>query len=459
MSTERGSLKRRSFLEMGLAATAGGAAGPFSGLMLPAEAQVAAPGPPAPEAPHQPIGAGKGVYPGRVVWAHDPRAATWEGPGQGHWWESPHTNQAAVDRMMSGAIRQLAGERADRRAWNALFRSFNRSRGRGNAGYKQGERIMIKANFVGLIFSERNIDPKTYELTGRRIDYMNTSPQVMLALLRQLVKNARVSEKDVTIGDPLALFPAQYYDILHREFPGVHYMDRAGGNESHSRSRVEPSSVPFYWSSRPEDKSQDYVPAPYAEATYLINIANLKSHRLAGVTLCAKNHFGSLFRTPPAKGYYDMHATLALQTRGAGQYRDLVDLMGHAHVGGKTVLCLIDGLYPGVHPTESVPRRWSSAPFNGSWASSLFASQDPVAIDSVGLRFSQGGMERLPAHARMLTITFTRPPWQTTRPRERSTIRTTRSRRRGSSQPGRPRALEQPAGQEIQQEPRQERRN
>jgi hypothetical protein len=225
---------------------------------------------------------------------------------------------------------------------------------------------------------------------------MNTSPQVMLALLRQLVKDARVSEQDITIGDPLALFPSQYYDILHREFPGVHYMDRAGGNESHSRSRVDPSSVPFYWSSRPEQASQDYVPAPYAEAAYLINIANLKSHRLAGVTLCAKNHFGSLIRTPPAKGYYDMHATLAQQTRGAGQYRDLVDLMGHAHVGGNTVLCLIDGLYPGVHPMESVPRRWSSAPFNGGWASSLFASQDQVAIDSVGLDFLRGEWSDFP---------------------------------------------------------------
>ena len=34
-----------------------------------------------------------------------------------------------------------------------------------------------------------------------------------------------------------------------------------------------------------------------------------------------------------------------------------------------------------------MPRKFSTAPFNGHWASSLFASQDPVAIDSVGFDF------------------------------------------------------------------------
>ncbi len=60
--------------------------------------------------PNAPIGVARGVHPGRVVWVHDPDATSWEGPGQGHWWEKSHTNQAVVDRMMSRAIRQLAGE-------------------------------------------------------------------------------------------------------------------------------------------------------------------------------------------------------------------------------------------------------------------------------------------------------------------------------------------------------------
>ena len=51
------------------------------------------------------------------------------------------------------------------------------------------------------------------------------------------------------------------------------------------------------------------------------------------------------------------------------------------------MLYLIDGLYSGVHPVESSPRKWDLPPFKGDWTSSLFASQDPVAIDSVAFDF------------------------------------------------------------------------
>jgi hypothetical protein len=287
--------------------------------------------------------------------------------------------------MTSNAVRRLSGETNDRRAWDALFRNFNQTHGGGKAGYRKGEKIAIKVNFVGCIFSEKNIDPKTYELGGKRLDYMNTSPQVILALLRQLVKNVGVNQADISVGDPLSLFPGQYYDMLHREFPEVHYIDRDGGRAGHPRTKPEPSQVPLYWSSRPEGKTQDYVPGYYAEAKYLINLANLKAHTMAGVTLCAKNHFGSLLRTPPQGGYFDMHTSTAGRTPGMGKYRDMVDLIGHAHLGGKTLLYLIDGLYPGVHPIDNTPRKFAS--FDGAWAASLLASQDPVAIDSVGFDF------------------------------------------------------------------------
>ncbi|HNX78722.1 MAG TPA: DUF362 domain-containing protein, partial [Prolixibacteraceae bacterium] len=62
--------------------------------------------------------------------------------------------------------------------------------------------------------------------------------------------------------------------------------------------KVKPSTQPLHWSSRPQSKAQDCVPACFAEAQYLINFANLKAHTGGGVTLCAKNHFGSLIRWP-----------------------------------------------------------------------------------------------------------------------------------------------------------------
>jgi hypothetical protein len=105
------------------------------------------------------------------------------------------------------------------------------------------------------------------------------------------------------------------------------------------------------------------------------------------VTLCAKNHYGSLVRWPVQKGYYDMHP--ACFSKQTGIYRALVDLMGHQHLGGKTVLYLIDGLFSGLHPKDPVPQGMKTPPFDGYWPCSLLASQDPVAIDSVGLDFLQ----------------------------------------------------------------------
>jgi hypothetical protein len=72
-----------------------------------------------------------------------------------------------------------------------------------------------------------------------------------------------------------------------------------------------------------------------------------------------------------------------------GHYRALVDLMGHPELGGKTLLYLIDGLYAGYY-AGSHPYKWRSSPFGdggSDWPSSLFASLDPVAIDSVSYDF------------------------------------------------------------------------
>ncbi len=330
-----------------------------------------------------PIGTGKGIHPGRVVWVHDPDATDWEGPGNGHLWEPAHTDRQVCDEMMSKAVRALAGEMTDADAWNAIFRYHNRMRGKGDVGYQPGEKITIKVNFVGMIRTTDAVNRQTYNLQSWQ-DYMNTSPQMIAALLKQLTTTVGVRQGNITVGDTLAHFGNEYYDILHTEFPDVCYLDCS---ERAGRVQTEMSGVPFYWSCRPNATHRDYVPKSYAEAEYFVNMANLKAHPLAGVTLCAKNHFGSLIRTPPERGYYDMHPTVS--SKGTAEYRDLVDLMGHAHLGGKTVLYLIDGLYGGMHFRERVPRRFAAEPFDNDWSNSLFASQDPVAIDSVGLDFVQ----------------------------------------------------------------------
>jgi hypothetical protein len=334
-----------------------------------------------PQEPLQPVGEAKGIHPGRVVWVHDPQVLDWKGPGDGHWYQGNHTRQERVDGMMTRAVCDLTGEPTAARAWDRLFHHFNQARGKGDAGYKSGEKIVIKPNWVGMIWREGAVDAATYTLAKRQ-DYMNTSPQMILALLRQLVGVVGVKENDITVSDTLAYLVNEYYDILHGAFPNVRYEDYAG---KFGRVQVRASTTPLYWSCRPEGKRPDYLPTCIAEAEYVINFATFKAHVATGVTLCGKNHFGSLVRWPVEQGYYDMHARSF--SKDVKVYREQVDLMGHAQLGGKTVLYLVDGLFSGKHPIDPAPRKMNMPPFNGDWPQSLFASQDPVAIDSVGFDF------------------------------------------------------------------------
>jgi len=336
-----------------------------------------------PQPVNEPMGTAKGINPGRVVWVHDPDATDWDGPGNGHPWQAEHTDPDRVREMVSSAVRELTGAADDTEAWDKLFRYFNKARGKGDVGYRQGEKIVIKVNFVGFIFTAGGVNAETYKL-GSTIDYMNTSPQMLVALLRQLVEKVGVKQSDIAICDSLSYIANEYFEIFQKEFPGVRCLDHGG---KFGRIKMKRSSVPLYWSCNPEGVKQDYVPASYAEAEYLINFANLKAHTGSGVTLTAKNHYGSLIRWPAEKGYFDLHKDAF--SKQVGIYRNLVDLIGHSQLGGKTVLYLIDGLYCGIHPVDmdKGPRRWTSPPFNGDWTSSLLASQDPVAIDSVGFDF------------------------------------------------------------------------
>ena len=76
--------------------------------------------------PHGPMGVGKGIYPGRVVWVHAPDATSWGGwSSSERWWETNHTDLPVVEDMMSEGIRRIAGETTDAAAWASIFESFN----------------------------------------------------------------------------------------------------------------------------------------------------------------------------------------------------------------------------------------------------------------------------------------------------------------------------------------------
>lgn len=308
------------------------------------------------KAANSPIGTAKGLAPGRVVWVRDPNAMHWDGTTN-YWWGDSFIDQAAVDGLVSKSIRWLTGTSTDVRAWDALFRYYNQTHGRGSAGYAAGEKIAIKINL-------NNCDPG--EPPDNQADAV---PHTVLAFLRQLVANANVDPSNITVYDAVREIADKIFIKCNMEFPAVVFVDRNGGN---GRTKcVWVSNTINYAVSNSCGRA---IPQCLKDATYLINIALLKGHGIAGLTLTSKNHYGTVNGQD--------HSYIA-STSG---YNPLVDIAGHKSVGGKTMLFAIDGLYM-CKSQGDTPKRASMSPFNGNWPSSLFVSQDPVAIDSVAFDF------------------------------------------------------------------------
>jgi hypothetical protein len=56
--------------------------------------------------PNVPLGIARGIYPGRVVWGHNPKLASWDGK-TGFWWEDRFNDQAEADRLFSQTLFSL----------------------------------------------------------------------------------------------------------------------------------------------------------------------------------------------------------------------------------------------------------------------------------------------------------------------------------------------------------------
>jgi hypothetical protein len=348
------------------------------------------------DAANSPMGTAKGINPGRVVWMWDPSVSSWNG-STGNWWDDKYTKPAIVDSMLSKSLHALTGKATDAAAWDTLFRYFNIQHGKGNIGYRAGEKIAIKINLVQSSFP------------GGIGNQCFVAPQLAVALLRQLVNIAGVKDSSITFYDTDRYVPDPVYTKCKKAYPGVHYMgwDSLNGREKYVRDTTR-----VHWS---ENLTQEinggnpaYLPTVVTQASYLINLGNFKGHRYMGVTFCSKNHFGTLScdmngteyqNAPHAAGlhYYTAVHDIFIKNspewtftgRPMGTYNTLVDLMGHKDLGAKTLLFMVDALYAVQDEGAAVSSKskWLSAPFNNNWSSSLFISQDNIAIESVCLDF------------------------------------------------------------------------
>ena len=315
---------------------------------------------------HEPYGTGIGAMPGRVVWAHDPDSVEWD--GSGYWWELSHFDETAIQDMVNSSIASLGGKDTAKEGWAALFQAHN-----GGAGYTAGEKIAIKANINGSGVMDDD--------TSGRTAMSYTNPVLLKTLLVSLVEEAGVAPADITVYDVSRLFPDYIVELCTSgNLRGVNFVGRNNGKAD--------ENAPILWSHEFSGRV-NYLPTCVTQANYVINLANLKGHSY-GITLCGKNHFGSfingnLMRPPEGA---NLHQWLTRNEMGI--YSPLVDLIANADLGGKTVLYMLDALICAPSEGASITAensRWMQEPFNGHYTASVFVSQDPVAIDSVGADF------------------------------------------------------------------------
>ncbi|MBQ8580735.1 MAG: DUF362 domain-containing protein [Alistipes sp.] len=317
-------------------------------------------------APNEPIGEPVGINSGRVAWIHNPGVATWDGK-TGFWVEERWNDQQKADDMVRQAVMTLAGKKSAKAAWKALFKNFNQRHGKGNVGYKEGEKIAIKLNMNNAITHRETIE-------------LNSSPYVTLALLRTLINDGGVREEDVIVCEPSRAITDSIYNRCHREFPKVVFIDNLGG-EGRLKCEYYPEQLKY---SVDNGKMARGLAKCIVDSEYLINSALLKTHKGPGVTLTAKNWYGAtdinlLWRM-------NAHNGISPDKRhGKPSYKTMVDWIGHKDLGQKCLLFLIDGTYGSRDVNGAPAPKWQKAPFNGEWCCSIIVSQDPLACDVVGM--------------------------------------------------------------------------
>jgi uncharacterized protein (DUF362 family) len=345
-----------------------------------------------------PLGVARGVYPGRVVWARDPKAAHWTGhieSATDQWWMESSTDQARVDAMLSATLRKLTGASSDEAAWKTIFTYYNsRSRGLKNMGYRAGEIVAVKVNL------------NNSSVAGPG-SIVNVSPQVALAMVRQLVNNAHVPPADIVVYDArrdiypgmLTTIWSEYKDVrfVQADPPDPAQPKNAAYGNYHGLEAAQWVEGVSYSANTYNDAK--LIPQQIKDATYLVNLALLKAHSYpyaaseggdegqTAITMTGKNHFGSIKGTPEL--HYAINTN---QGATPHAYSPIVDLAASPNLGAKTILYVLDGLYCG-RRHQSYPLHFPNPPFNNrvepyantDWPSSILASLDGVALDSVGL--------------------------------------------------------------------------
>ena len=302
----------------------------------------------------EPVGTGKGIYPGRVAWVYNPNAAKWTGAG--NYWDPAVNPQAEYNKSFTAGIAALSAGRTDADSWDKIFRWFNNAHGRPATGYQAGDMIAIKIN------QNNSAAP-----AADHGNAMNANPQTCAALVTSLI-NAGVPQEDIWIGDPSRAVTDNIFNPIHQAFPKVKVVDYFGNN-----GRVTTTNVDGVFPNRDVKNAES---ACFYYARYLINQPLLKGHVGTVITFASKNFYGINGIEPNWRNNQGHPSSSALPA-----------YMTNPNFGGKVVLWAMDAMYPSQELDGAPYNGVKLAPFNGKPMSSFIMSLDGCAAECVSYDF------------------------------------------------------------------------
>jgi hypothetical protein len=348
------------------------------------------------DGPNQPVGKPTGYFPGRVVWIWNPEATNENCKSnfqdKDYYFLAKNMNKQVISDMLVKSVTKLSGKATVKDSWDSFFKNLNKKKYGKEKGYTKGEKIFVKINQGTarwlLTQEDKNNGyyfPQTIQPDPQKraasIAPLESNPYTTLEVLRQLIEECGIDQADITVGDPMTDIYGHNYDVWHAAYPNVIYVDKF--STMHGRTMIHPTEkdLLFYSDKTQSDKLYDCI----ENANYLVNVANFKPHVWAGISLTAKNHFGSQARPTAGHLHYSLMGPRGGNALNGGyhKYRVQVDLMGSKYLGQNTVLYIVDGLFGGGASETKPPVRYYMAPFNNDWCNSFFVSLDQVALESV----------------------------------------------------------------------------
>ena len=179
-----------------------------------------------PDAPNSPMGIGRGIFPGRVVWEWNAVATNknCKNTDINNCCIHPaNNNQDTISKMAANCIKKLSDKKTVKEGWDGLFKNFNQRKTGKSTGYTTGQTIFIKVNNGSAMWNTNsttmgwkyNIQPET-------------TPATVMAILTQLVDSCGIPQECIYIGEPMSHLFSHLVDPLLAKYPKVKYLEGQG---------------------------------------------------------------------------------------------------------------------------------------------------------------------------------------------------------------------------------------